>query len=97
MTSKTLMGGCHLNMQVFLPNAFVERVAQAIHALGHNPVDLEAVGFVFDAALARLFACKPGPKFDELVREGLFALALEQARRATEAEEEEEADVPTLH
>jgi hypothetical protein len=87
MTNKLLMGGRHMHMEVVLPSAFVERVARAIHAAGHDPRDGEAVSFVFNEALSRLFACQPGPKLDEMVHDGLFAFALEQARRAAQAED----------
>lgn len=84
MTNKLLMNGRHIHMEVVLPNAFVERVARAVHAHGHDPVDGEAVCFVFNEALSRLFRVADGGKFEELVRGGVFAFELELARRASD-------------
>lgn len=81
MPNKLLMNGRHIHLDVALPSAFVERVARAVRAHGHDPVDGEAVCFVFNEALSRLFRLTDGAKFDELVREGVFAFELELARR----------------
>lgn len=83
---KTLMDGVHMHGDVIVPSAFVERVAQAIFARGHDMVELEAIGFVFNEGLARLFGEKHGGiGIEELVDEGLFAFELECARRAAQA------------
>lgn len=81
---KPLMQGTHMHVEVIVQSTFVERVAQLIVARGYNSVDLEAVGFVFDEALSRLFSEKHGSIYlDELVVDGLFALEVELARRET--------------
>lgn len=85
MPTKLLMNGRHIHLEVVLPNAFVERAARAVRAHGHDPVDGEAICFVFNEALSRLFRLTDGSKLDELVREGLFAFELELAGRAADA------------